>query len=97
MKVYHVDVVKRSSVIETKRVEANDEDEAFQIAMEEADSELQFCNFNEDHFEKTYQGIPESITEIKPRNGEGYFEKKDEMDKLFKKAMEVEVEYTKPH
>jgi len=97
MKAYHVDVIKRSSVIETKRVEANDEDEALQIAMEEADSELQFCNFNEDHFEKTYQGIPESITEVEQRNGQGYWERKDEMEKFFDKAMEVENEYKKPH
>ncbi len=97
MKVYHVDVVKRSTVVETKRVEANDEDEALQIALDEADEEIKWCDFNTSYFEKSTQGITETITEIKPPNGQSYFDKKEEMEKLFNKAMEVEDEHKKPH
>ena len=97
MKIYHVDVIKRSSVVETKRVEAKDEDEALQIALDEADEEIKWCDFNTSYFEKSTQGITETITEIKPPNGQSYFYKKEDMEKLFNKAMEVEDEHKKPH
>ena len=38
-----------------------------------------------------------SITEVKPLNGESYWERKDDMEKFFDKAMEVENEHKKPH
>ena len=38
-----------------------------------------------------------SVTEVEQRNSEGYWERKEEMEKLFNKAMEVEDEYKKPH
>jgi len=97
MKVYHVDVIKRSSVVETKRVEAKDEDEALQIALQQAEEEAEWDDFNTSYFEKSVQGITETITEVKSLNGESYWERKDEMEKFFDKAMEVENEHKKPH
>jgi hypothetical protein len=97
MKIYHVDVIKRSSVVETKRVEAEDEDEALKLALEEAEEETSWCDFNTSYFEKSVQGITETITEIKPPNGDSYWERKDDMEKFFDKAMEVEDGYKKPH
>ncbi len=97
MKIYHVDVIKRSSVVETKRVEAKDEDEALQIALQQAEEEAEWDDFNTRYFEKSVQGITETITEVKPLNGESYWERKDDMEKFFDKTMEVENEHKKPH
>ena len=97
MKIYHVDVIKRSSVVETKRVEAKDEDEALQIALQQAEEEAERDDFNTGYFEKSVQGITETITEVKPLNGESYWERKDDMEKFFDKTMEVENEHKKPH
>jgi len=97
MKIYHVDVIKRSSVVETKRVEAKDEDEALQIALQKAEEEVEWDDFNTGYFEKSVQGITETITEVKPLNGDSYWERKDDMEKFFDKAMEVEDGYKKPH
>lgn len=97
MKAYHVDVEKRASVIETKRVEANNKSEALQIAIAEASDEINWCDFDTSYFEKSVQGITGSVTEVEQRNSEGYWERKEEMEKFFNKAMEVEDEYKKPH
>ena len=67
------------------------------MTSQEADEEIKWCDFNTSYFEKSTQGITETITEIKPPNGQSYFDKKEEMEKLFNKAMEVEDEHKKPH
>ena len=61
------------------------------------EEEAEWDDFNTGYFEKSVQGITETITEVKPLNGESYWERKDDMEKFFDKTMEVENEHKKPH
>ena len=91
MKMYEVDVKKKSSIIETKEVWAKDEDDAVQIALDLADKEIVYCDFNND-FQKVYQMI--SVVE-RHQGDDSYWSREKAVKILHDKAMEVENGYIK--
>jgi hypothetical protein len=92
-KMYQVDVKKASYIIETKEVWATDEDDAVEIALEMADNECYYEDFNDvvDHTQ-VYQMIDVRERE---EEGEDYWSKQKAIKLLHEKAMEVEDDYTK--
>ncbi len=91
-KMYQVDVKKASYIIETKEVWATDEDDAVEIALEMADKECFYEDFNDvvDHTQ-VYQMIDVRERE---EEGEDYWSKQKAIKLLHEKAMEVEDDYT---
>lgn len=85
--MYEVDVKKKSSIIETKEVWAKDEDDAVQIALDLADKEIVYCDFNNNDFEKVYQMI--SVVE-RHQKDDSYWAREKAVKILYDKAMEVE-------
>ena len=87
MKMYEVDVKKKSYVIETKEVWAKDEDDAVRIALDLVDNEIVYCDFNNNDFQKVYQMI--SVQE-RHQEDDSYWAREKAVKILHKKAMEVE-------
>ena len=91
MKMYEVDVKKKSFIIETKEVWAKDEDDAVQIALDLADKEIVYCDFNNNDFVKVYQ----MISVVEREENDSYWSREKAVKILHDKAMEVENGYIK--